>query len=293
MALETEAKLTVRKSDVADVHHWLVERNAHAEGAANLENIYFDTPDLVLNRQKVALRIRRKGQRYLQTLKTQGDASGGVHRRNEWEWPVDGPALDRRLLRETPLDLDEPQWQALNPIFATNFQRETWAITTTEGEVECALDQGLIEAHGRERPLCEVELELRQGDESILLTLARELAARIPVLANSISKAEQGYFLAGHYRPGFIMPDEADPPLDGWSLALSRYWLTGERDHLLLAWGWLNQLRESASRRGHFDDWRRLTALFGAHLLEGADSGPLNVLDEAAVGRLQHALVGA
>ncbi|HCL37363.1 MAG TPA: CYTH domain-containing protein, partial [Marinobacter hydrocarbonoclasticus] len=41
-----------------------------------------------------ALRVRQAGDRYIQTLKTQGEFVNGAHRRQEWEWDLPGPDLD-------------------------------------------------------------------------------------------------------------------------------------------------------------------------------------------------------
>src|SRR5512143_1197468 len=46
---------------------------------------YFDTPDFALSAQGVALRVRRAGRRWLQTLKTEGERQGGLSRRIELE----------------------------------------------------------------------------------------------------------------------------------------------------------------------------------------------------------------
>jgi len=294
MPRETEIKLTIRAQDRAAIHGWLQEQGARPEGARDLENIYFDTPDLTLNQNQVALRIRRAGQDYIQTLKTRGQASGGVHRRDEWEWPVAGPALEMTHLRQARLPLQSGQWDSLEPVFATNFERETWTVLQDGAEVECALDQGQVEAHGRRRPLVEVEFELRRGPDSVLLSLARELAARVALLVNGVSKAEQGYYLAGHYRPDLLMPGPAFPdPLDSLNQALSYYWLTEEPDHLLAAWGWLNQLagKTAALDQGHA--WATLVDRLGGHLVSTSRGKPFALLDEPLVGQLQLALLEA
>ena len=49
---------------------------------------YFDTPDFALSAQGVALRVRRAGRRWLQTLKTEGERRGGLSRRAEYEMAV-------------------------------------------------------------------------------------------------------------------------------------------------------------------------------------------------------------
>src|SRR5690606_23291842 len=49
---------------------------------------YFDTPDFALSAQGVALRVRRVGRRWLQTLKTEGERQGGLSRRAEYEMAI-------------------------------------------------------------------------------------------------------------------------------------------------------------------------------------------------------------
>jgi hypothetical protein len=139
-----------------------------------------------------------------------------------------------------------------------------------------------------------VEFELRQGAESALLSLAREVAARIPLLVNGVSKAEQGYHLAGHYHPDLQLPGAAlTAPVDGLNQSLSLYWLTGHPDQLLAAWGWLNQLVKDAARLGEDRAWTTLVDRIGAHLVSTAPETPFSLLDEPLVGQLQLALLGA
>ena len=47
----------------------------------------------------------------------------------------------------------------------------------------------------RQAPICELELELEQGEASDLFTLACELAQTLPLMPADVSKAERGYRL--------------------------------------------------------------------------------------------------
>ena len=58
-----------------------------------LTSIYFDTPDTVLAKHRMALRLRRSGKRWSQCLKAGTSGAGGLHARGEWELDRPGPTL--------------------------------------------------------------------------------------------------------------------------------------------------------------------------------------------------------
>ena len=74
-------------------------------------------------------------------------------------------------------------------------------------------------------PLHEVEFELKAGDAECLMQQASKLAEQVPVFLNLVSKAEQGYYLAGIYQPEPKTPEE---PLSVTAFLhlLSVSWLT-------------------------------------------------------------------
>lgn len=177
----------------------------HRPVRQQVHNLYYDTPDQALRRQRVALRIRRiegaAGPQWLQTLKTADAGTSALSRRGEWEVPVEGPALRREALDSAPpwqgLDPEGALFAALQPCFATDFERTRWTVHLRGGAaVEVALDQGEIHADGRTAPLCELELELLSGPPEALFRLAGQIARRVAVLPLSASKAERGFALA-------------------------------------------------------------------------------------------------
>lgn len=205
MAIEREIKLALPRDQV-DAALRLFETRAGTPGRAiRLENVYFDTPSLTLARAKSALRLRRAPEGWLQTFKTVGVAQSGLHERHEWEMPVAGEALEiDKLLHECDeAGVSTALTQAaatLIPLFRTDFTRTLWNLQVDGAEVEAAIDQGEItaEVNGETRrtPICEIELELKGGDEAALHTLAAELAQALPGLApDDISKAQRGYKL--------------------------------------------------------------------------------------------------
>jgi len=71
-----------------------------------------------------------------------------------------------------------------------------------------------------------VELELKDGDASRLTYWAQKLSDAVPVFLNLISKAEQGYYLAGLHQPGAL--EESADARTRFLHGLSVFWLTGE-----------------------------------------------------------------
>lgn len=247
MAEELEIKLSLTPGALSQARQWLLaQAGVRAGSEKTLVNCYYDTPNGELNRQKVALRVRKAGDRYIQTLKTQGEFVDGAHKRQEWEWPLTGTDLNIGLLADTPVG-EGVNLAELVPVFETNFLRRVVMLEGASAIIECALDQGTIEAGGNTRDLCELELELKEGKADSLQAWARELAAQIPVFLNLISKAEQGYALAGLHQP-VPLPD-ADALATRVFHGLARAWLSGVADRALESD--LNILGEHPALSGH------------------------------------------
>src|SRR5690606_27645162 len=70
-----------------------------------------------------------------------------------------------------------------------------WGRGKARTVIEAALDLGEVKAGKLREEICELELELRQGEPAALLELAAELAASLPLTPSDISKAERGYRL--------------------------------------------------------------------------------------------------
>ena len=167
-------------------------------------NVYFDTPAQLLRHEHVALRLRRidgdgKGQ-WLQTLEMPVQDDSALGRHAEWEVSVLDAALALTSLKETPwsaIDPDGAVFRALEPCFATTFDRTCWLVRRRDGSViEVALDVGQIAAGGRTAPICELKLELLSGQPAALFDIAQKIAGAIAVLPENVNKAERGYALA-------------------------------------------------------------------------------------------------
>ncbi|MBM7063209.1 inorganic triphosphatase [Pseudomonas sp. UL073] len=255
MNKETEIKLRASRETLAALreHALLKKRNKSGWQQRELYNQYYDTASRELAGAKVALRIRRDGETYIQTLKSRGQSVAGLSERNEWEWYLDSPTLDLGKLDDScwPASLATLDKSELQPLFTTDFVREyaeiAWGRGKTKVVIEAALDLGKVLADGREEDICELELELRQGEPEALLELAEALAAELPLTPCDISKAERGYrlFDADSYQLRLPAPSlGVEQPLDDAFAALA--W------HLL---GSTQRLAEQYRFNGH---WRLL-----------------------------------
>jgi inorganic triphosphatase YgiF len=200
--VETELKLLLAPQDLRRL---LGDPRIRAlkQGRAStrrVRSVYYDTPERTLQRAGLALRLRSDGGRWLQTLKTEGEAAAGMHLREEWEWPLPGEALDFGLLATTPGAklFRGPSLRAkLAPVFRTEFERTSLHLGFTDGSLaELCLDSGEIRSGRRSSAISEAELELLAGSPARLYELALELVERVPLRLGQASKAERGYALA-------------------------------------------------------------------------------------------------
>jgi triphosphatase len=211
MGIEREIKLALPPEQADAAARYFAKRAGEAERSGNaecevpLDNVYFDTPTLLLTQAKIALRLRKTPGGWLQTLKAAGTAEGGLHSRHEWETPVAGEALDIDALATVcddgeALDALRRAAPQLSPLFRTVFTRRLWRFAIGGARVEAAIDRGEVrtEVNGvtRRAPISEIELELLEGDESALHALAADLSATVPGLApENVNKAQRGYRL--------------------------------------------------------------------------------------------------
>ena len=201
MAHETELKLSLGAPDLPRLlSHPLLAAPAAPQ---RLLNTYFDTPDLALKARRMAVRERLAGDQWLLTVKTAGTSTGGLSRRQEWEGPTTPGALDfAALVDDATLARDLMALRsALQPLFATDFERQRWVVDHAGARIEVALDQGRIHVPGTAlgQDLLELELELLDGPDSALTSLAQALRQTpqgpIALAPVDVSKAQRGMTL--------------------------------------------------------------------------------------------------
>ena len=179
-----------------------------------LRSIYFDTPDHRLWARGISLRLRAIGDRWVQTVKAGPRVKNGVSNPDELEAAVarpepdlaaiDDPAVRRTIERAV-------RASALEPQFETLITRTTHRLHSDKGDLELALDEGVVRAGAAEDKLCEAELELKAGSAECLLETAAVLFSAEPIRLAEASKAERGYNLARGRQVGGVVPQKAQP----------------------------------------------------------------------------------
>lgn len=196
---ETELKFSIVPEDLEKVLLLPALRAAMRQARrARIDTVYFDTANRDLWKRGFVLRIRKSGQSLVQTVKQQ--TSSGIER-GEWERKTDCVTPDLGAIKHTPLAhlIGKRRLKAsLRPAFEVHIERMSFLMDGDGAHIECAIDQGYIEAADGKLAVCELELELKRGGQGALLELARIISSQGPLHLSFISKAERGHLLAQH-----------------------------------------------------------------------------------------------
>ncbi len=214
MSEEIEIKFIVHPGSVSSLAERVFAGGGVHTAPQRLINIYFETAGFDLRHHGIGLRVRGNDESYEMTAKTAGKVIGGLHQHPEYNVPVPGPELDLSLLPAeiwpVGTNIGDLQ-QELKPLFRTDYQREKWVVRSGDSEIEVAFDRGDVIAGDLREPICELELELLQGNTADLLAYAQTLTAEGGLRLGSLSKAARGYYLA-----------DGNPPQEVRALALLR-----------------------------------------------------------------------
>jgi triphosphatase len=195
---EIEIKLEIPPEALAAVRRAVC--TARVQRTA-LQALYFDALDRRLSKDRMALRLRKEGTQWVQTLKAAG--SHGMLRLEHnvlvtGEGP-DAPEVDPQRHAGTAVGerlLALLQGAALQVQYRTEVLRSHRVVKRAGVAIELALDQGFIEAGSQRWPVCELELELLQGQPEALVEEARRWVTRHGLWLDVRSKAERGERLA-------------------------------------------------------------------------------------------------
>ena len=174
-----------------------------------LRSIYLDTADHALKKAGIALRLRRDGRRWIQTVKTKPELHGGLSQVGEVENPAPGGRLCLEAIPDAAVReevIRRVNGAPLQPVCETVIRRSASELSLEDGtRAELAIDVGEIHAGERSAELREVEIELIEGSPGGLFDIAHLLFPAGGLRFSRLSKAARGYLLA---EQGWI-----DPPL--------------------------------------------------------------------------------
>lgn len=204
--VEIELKYQVVRDSPYSIEYliqWL-DNNAMNGGEDELKNIYFDTPNGVLHKHQMGLRIRRWIGGAEQTLKLAGKQLGARSERPEFNYPMQADKPDLLLFPSHIWPLGWPLHEvneSLQKQFEIVFVRKRWLYTDGDLVVEIALDQGDILAGQQQAAILELELELKAGKAEQMFALGERLAQQFHFVAGLKSKAQRGFELLQKSNP--------------------------------------------------------------------------------------------
>ena len=199
MAHEIELKLDAPAKAAARLPKtpWLEKLLSAPLQRKRVASVYFDTRSGKLRAAGISLRVRRIGDKSVQTVKRDPKGACGAFTRQEWEWEIAGEEPDLDLAKDTALaqfNLKKLR-RKLRPIFETDIERLAIPIKHDNNELELAVDRGEVRAGRRSEPISEIEIEVKDGEPVEAVRFARRIATETLATYGPKTKAERGYAL--------------------------------------------------------------------------------------------------
>jgi triphosphatase len=220
---ETELKFQIPPRQAAAVARAVATTTARR---IRLVAAYADTADRRLAAAGLALRLRREGRQWVQTLKGRGD---GLMARPEHEVAVSAmpamPAFDATRHAGTPVGerllAQLADGAPLQVLYRTDIRRTLRLVRSGGAQIELAHDRGRIHAEGGQVDVDELEFELKAGPAAALPALALRWVQRHGLWWDVRTKSERGFRLAEgldlvpatHAAPSSVARGQAGPDL--------------------------------------------------------------------------------
>lgn len=199
---ETELKLAFQADHLEKLKSFFGTPNT-TPSKRRLSTTYYDTAETSLRERGFALRVRRDGRRYIQTIKGKDEGNGGALQRREIEAPIttarpnidaiDDPAIADVVRRST--------LTGLKPVFRVEVERISINRSLDNANVTVDIDIGEVKSGRRRSPICEVEIESKGASVKALYDLAMQLHREIPVRVSKVTKSDIGYLLFAGSEP--------------------------------------------------------------------------------------------
>jgi triphosphatase len=198
---EFELKFEVPSANLLRVAAALKEGKTSRQ---RLQARYFDTAQGALAAQGLVVRMRKEGRRWVQTAK--GPTSTLLERLEHnvsLAQPTKGAEPEVDLARHAATPVGHAIAKALNlqageafpplvPLYEMDVHRTTRLMEHAGSVVEIALDRGHIQSGSQSLEVCELEVELKNGQPAHAVVLARQWCADYGLSLSSISKSMKG-----------------------------------------------------------------------------------------------------
>lgn len=197
---ELEIKFSLKPGDLSRLFKLRLLDQTSFSRSQTLQTLYYDTDDGRLFAEGITLRWRKHGNRKpVMTLKARSKSGLTIFERVEIEVVAPYNGIDLDLFDDAVASQIKTiiDGQELIVRYATRFKRQAALITTQSSVFEIAVDDGNFIVGNEKWPLRELELELKSGDWSEMLDLARDLARKGQLPLEITGKSERCFILAG------------------------------------------------------------------------------------------------
>jgi triphosphatase len=160
-----------------------------------ITSIHYDTPDWKLHQHGLSLRVEQDDIRRVQVLRRLGSVADN----SEWRDIVTSEEPDP-LAPETGARLRGLIDTKLYPLWRTEVRRTCLTLGVEPAvEITATLDEGEMSASVGDatEPVCDLALEMTEGDSSVLFDLVLQLLEAAPLRIKTPDSAERGYRLLG------------------------------------------------------------------------------------------------
>ena len=196
--MEIELKLKFMEDDGAKefLNDEEIMKNAIDFKEIAIKAEYLDTYDGILNKNLLALRKRKEGNKLFATVKSMGTQENGLSRREEYNIEIN--RLSNDIISEfSNLPIGEDikkilEGKELITIVSTNYIRNKFNLKMYGCVTEIAVDKGEIIANGLRESINEVEIEYLEGDEEGIIKIGEFFKSRHNLSPGNKSKFERG-----------------------------------------------------------------------------------------------------
>jgi triphosphatase len=192
--LETELKLKfTSREEILKLWNaeWFVDiLIPNSEKTEYYDTKYFETKDRALLAHMASIRVReiRDGD-FVHTVKIGGKSRDGLHQRFEWNLETTEDEFDVDTFSQHAISDGDPSeileevlksisGKELYMICRTSFERTLSLAGFGDSLLEICFDDGSLFAKNAQEDLCELEIELKQGDVRDVLALGEEIIAQ-------------------------------------------------------------------------------------------------------------------